>query len=142
MQAKLALSAVALTLFLASLPALAHHSFAAEFDSEKPVSLKGKFVKMEWINPHSWIYMDVTGPDGKVASWKCEALPPNGLYRGGWRKDSLKPGDEITVEGFLAKDGTSTMWTRTVTTADGRRMFAGNADPVPQKTPPTDQQKQ
>jgi hypothetical protein len=142
MKAKFALSAAAVTLFLASLPARAHHSFAAEFDSEKPVSMKGKFVRMEWINPHSWIYMDVTGADGKVVSWKCEALPPNGLYRGGWRKDSLKPGDEITIEGFLAKDGTSTMWTRTVTTADGRRMFAGNADSVPQKAPPTDQQKQ
>jgi hypothetical protein len=142
MKAKFALSAAALAVFLAALPARAHHSFAAEFDSEKPVSVKGKFVKMEWINPHSWIYMDVTGADGKVVSWKCEALPPNGLYRGGWRKDSLKPGDEITIEGFLAKDGTSTMWTRTVTTADGRRMFAGNADSVPQKTPPDDQKKQ
>jgi hypothetical protein len=143
MTAKFALSAAGLTLFLASLPALAHHSFAAEFDSEKPVAMKGKFVKMDWVNPHSWIYMDVTGPDGKVVSWKCEALPPNGLYRGGWRKDSLKPGDEITVEGFLAKDGTSTMWTRTVTTAEGRRMFAGNADSLPPPRPaPTDQPKQ
>jgi hypothetical protein len=142
MTAKLALSIATATLFLASLPAaLAHHSFAAEFDSEKPVAMKGKFVKMDWVNPHSWIYMEVTGPDGKVANWKCEALPPNGLYRGGWRRDSLKPGDEITVEGFLAKDGTSTMWTRTVTTADGRRMFAGNADSVPPRTPP-DQPKQ
>jgi hypothetical protein len=138
MTAKLALTAAGLTLFLASLPALAHHSFAAEFDSEKPVSMKGKFVKMEWINPHSWIYMDVTGPDGKVLSWKCEALPPNGLYRGGWRKDSLKPGDEITVEGFLAKDGTSTMWTRVVTTADGRRMFAGNNDSLPGRSDKTE----
>ena len=141
MKAKFALSAAGLVLFMASLPALAHHSFAAEFDAEKPVALKGKFVKMDWINPHSWIYMDVTGPDGKVVSWKCEALPPNGLYRGGWRRDSLKPGDEITVEGFLAKDGTSTMWTRIVTTADGRRMFAGNADAVPPRTTPPDDQK-
>jgi hypothetical protein len=97
---------------------------------------------MDWVNPHSWIYMDVTGPDGKGVTWKCEALPPNGLYRGGWRRDSLKPGDEIVVEGYLAKDGTATMWTRVVTTADGRRMFAGNNDAVPQRTPPTDQAKQ
>jgi len=129
-------------LFAAALPTWAHHSFAAEFDVTKPVKLQGTVTKMEWINPHSWIYMDVTGSDGKMVSWKCEALPPNGLYRGGWRKDSLKPGDEITVEGFLAKDGTSTMWTRTVTTADGRRMFAGNADSVPPRPAPTDQQKQ
>ena len=141
MKAKYALSTAAITLLLAWLPALAHHSFAAEFDAEKPVSMKGKFVKMDWINPHSWIYMDVTGPDGKVVSWKCEALPPNGLYRGGWRRDSLKPGDEITVDGFLAKDGTSTMWTRIVTTADGRRMFAGNADAVPSRSAPPDEQK-
>jgi hypothetical protein len=136
MKAMLAFSIACIGFVLASLPALAHHSFAAEFDSEKPVNIKGKFVKMEWINPHSWIHMEVTGPDGKVAVWKCEALPPNGLYRGGWRRDSLKPGDEITVEGYLAKDGTNTMWTRTVTTADGRRMFAGNADAVPPPSQP------
>jgi hypothetical protein len=136
MKATLALSIAGMGLLLTSLPALGHHSFAAEFDSEKPVTIKGKFTKMEWINPHSWIHMDVTGPDGKVVSWKCEALPPNGLYRGGWRRDSLKPGDEITVEGFLAKDGSSTMWTRTVTTADGRRMFAGNAENVPPPAQP------
>lgn len=143
MTAKLALSAAGVALLLASLPALAHHSFAAEFDAEKPVSMKGRFVKMDWINPHSWIYMEVTRGDGKVVSWKCEALPPNGLYRGGWRRDSLKPGDDITVDGFLAKDGSFTMWTRSVTTADGRRMFAGNAaDAVPPRSAPTDQPKQ
>jgi hypothetical protein len=131
MRAKLALPAAAIGLFLASLPALAHHSFAAEFDSEKPVTMKGKFVKMDWVNPHSWIYVDIADGDGKVVGWKCEALPPNGLYRGGWRRDSLKPGDDISIEGFLAKDGSNTMWTRAVTTADGRRMFAGNADSVP-----------
>lgn len=111
-----------------AVPAFGHHAFAAEYDSTKPVKMKGTFTKMEWINPHSWIYMDVQDADGKVVSWKCEALPPNALYRGGWRRDSLKPGAEIVVEGFLAKDGTPTMWTRVVTTAEGRRMFAGNAD--------------
>ena len=99
--------------------------------SAKPITLKGKFVKMDWVNPHSQIHIDVTDADGKVISWSCEALPPNGLYRQGWRKDSLKPGEEIEIEGFAAKDGTSSMWTRSVKTADGRRMFAGSADALP-----------
>jgi len=123
MKLKSTILGAALGVFLAALPALAHHSFAAEFDVNKPVTLKGKFVKMDWVNPHSQIHIDVTDADGKVTTWSCEALPPNGLYRQGWRKDSLKPGEEIEIEGFAAKDGTSSMWTRSVKTADGRRMF-------------------
>ena len=87
---------------------------AAEFDISKPVTLKGKFVKMDWVNPHSQIHIDVADADGKVTTWSCEALPPNSLYRQGWRKDSLKPGEEIEIEGFQAKDGTAAMWTRSV----------------------------
>jgi hypothetical protein len=128
MKAKFAMIAAGAGLILASLPALAHHSFAAEYDSTKPVTLKGKFTSMDWVNPHSWVHFEVTGADGKVAEWKAEALPPNGLYRQGWRKDSLKPGTEVTVQGFMAKDGSNTMWSQSVTTADGKRMFAGNAD--------------
>jgi hypothetical protein len=131
MKLKFAAVSAALALTLTALPALAHHSFAAEFDIAKPVTLKGKFVKMDWVNPHTQIHIDVTDADGKVTSWSCEALPPNGLYRSGWRKDSLKPGDEIEIEGYAAKDGTASMWTRSVKTADGRRMFAGNADALP-----------
>ena len=94
MKLKLTLTAVA-AMAAASLPVLAHHSFAAEYDSSKPVTIKGKFVKMDWVNPHSWIYVEVTGSDGKVAQWKAEALPPNGLYRQGWRRDSIKAGEDV-----------------------------------------------
>jgi hypothetical protein len=136
MRLKCAILSASVGLLLAALPVLAHHSFAAEFDVTKPITLKGKFVKMDWVNPHTQIHIDVTDADGKVVTWSCEALPPNGLYRQGWRKDSIKAGDEIEVEGFQAKDGTASMWTRSVKTADGRRMFAGSADALPPNAPP------
>jgi hypothetical protein len=119
--------AVAAGLLCAGIPLAAHHSFAAEYDGTKPITLKGKVNRMEWVNPHSWVYVDVTDASGKVTTWACETAPPNGLYRQGWRKDSLKAGDEVTIEGFLAKDGTPTMNARSVTMADGRRMFAGSS---------------
>src|SRR5437879_5313381 len=104
----------------------AHHSFAAEFDGNNPVTLKGKVTKVDWVNPHSWIYIDVAEADGKVVNWACETAPPNSLYRQGWRRDSLKQGDEVTIEGFLAKDRSPTVNARSVTLANGRRMFAGS----------------
>jgi hypothetical protein len=90
---------------LTARPALAHHAFAAEFDATAPVKLQGTVTKMEWINPHSWITMDVKGPDGKVVSWMIEGGAPNALLRRGFTKDSLPPGTEIVVEGFKAKSG-------------------------------------
>jgi hypothetical protein len=123
-------------LLLAALPVLAHHSFAAEFDVSKPITLKGKFVRMDWVNPHSHILLDVTDADGKVTTWSFEALPPNVLFRQGWRKDSLKAGEEIEVEGFQAKDGSANAWSRSVKTADGRRLFAGKPDALPPGAPP------
>ena len=123
-------------LLLAALPVLAHHSFAAEFDVGKPITLKGKFVRMDWVNPHSHILLDVTDADGKVVTWSFEALPPNVLFRQGWRKDSLKVGEDIEVEGFQAKDGSANAWSRSVKTADGRRLFAGRPDALPPGTPP------
>jgi len=103
----------------------AHHSFAAEYDGNKPVTIKGKVTKVDWVNPHSWVYVDVTDASGKVTNWSCETAPPNMLYRQGWRRDSLKEGDQVTVDGFASKDGTATMNARSVTMADGRKMFVG-----------------
>jgi len=99
---------------IGSVAAWGHHSFAAEYDGNKPVSL------------HSWLHIKVM-EDGKEVEWLCETAPPNGLYRQGWRKDSLKEGEQVTVEGFRAKDSSNTMTARSVITADGRRMFAGTA---------------
>src|SRR5580765_2961828 len=107
--------------------ASAHHSFAAEFDSQKPVTLKGSVVKWEMINPHGWITINAMGPDGKTAEWMVETSNPNGLMRLGWTKRSLKPGDEITIEGYLAKDGSHTANAARITLADGTKVFAGSA---------------
>jgi len=136
MKFRLAILSAGVAVFLAALPALAHHSFAAEFDVSKPITLKGKFVRMDWVNPHSHILLDVTDADGKVVTWSFEALPPNVLFRQGWRKDALKPGEEIEVEGFQAKDGSANAWTRSVKTAEGRRLFAGSPDALPPGAPP------
>jgi hypothetical protein len=116
---------VALAVLVGGGHAIGHHSFAAEFDAEKPVTLKGVVVKWEMINPHGWITIDVRGPGGKTTQWMVETSNPNGLMRLGWTKNSLKPGDEITVEGYLAKDGSNTANAARVTLADGRKVFAG-----------------
>lgn len=123
---KKAIFAAAVALIVYAVPsAFAHHSFAAEYDGSKPVTLKGKVTKFEWVNPHSWVYIDVTDDKGSTANWACETAPPNMLYRQGWRKDSLKEGDEVVIEGFMAKDGTHTMNARSVQTPDGKRYFTG-----------------
>jgi hypothetical protein len=109
----------------AALPVWAHHSFAAEFDVTKPVKLAGTVTKMEWINPHSWIHMDVKNPDGTVTDWMIEGGSPNSLLRRGFTKSSLPPGTEIVVEGYQAKDGANRANGRDLTFPDGRKLFIG-----------------
>ena len=108
-------------------PVVAHHAFAAEFDSTKPIKLKGTVAKMEWINPHTWLHLDVKRPDGKTERWMIEGGPPNALYRRGFTKNSLPIGSEILVEGFRAKDGSLRGNGRELTFADGRRLFVGSS---------------
>jgi len=113
---------------LSSVPAVrAHHAFAAEFDAKKPVKLKGKVTKMEWINPHAWIHMDAEMPDGKTVPWMVEAGTPNTLFRRGFTKDSLTPGTEILVDGYQAKDGSNRANGRDVTFPDGKKLFLGSS---------------
>jgi len=111
----------------AAVPVIAHHSFAAEFDAKKPVKLRGTVTKMEWINPHSWIHIDVKGADGKVEQWMVEGGAPNALLRRGWNKNSLLPGTEIYVEGFQAKDGALRANGRDITFPDGKKLFVGSS---------------
>jgi hypothetical protein len=115
-------------LLMAAAPAVAHHSFAAEYDRAKPINFKGKVTKIEWMNPHIYFYVDVTDANGKVTNYACEGGAPNGLYRNGWRKDSLKAGDMVTVDGWRAKDGSNTVNAGSVILPDGKKVFAGSAD--------------
>ena len=125
-RATLLLLAIA-ALALATSRTLAHHAFAAEFDSTKPIKLRGTVVKMEWINPHTWLHLDVKRADGKTERWMIEGGPPNALYRRGFTQKSLPVGAELLVEGFRAKDGSLKGNGRELTFSDGRRLFVGSS---------------
>ena len=125
------------TLLAVAAPAWARHAFAAEFDADKPVKFKGTVKKMEWINPHAWIRIDVKGEDGQSMEWMIEAAAPNALLRRGWTKQSLLPGTEILVEGFQAKDGANRANGSVITFADGKKLFVGSSAGDPGAAPGT-----
>lgn len=119
--------ATALVFLVPPEPAAAHHAFAAEFDATKPVRLRGKVTKVEWVNPHAWIHIEVTDDAGTVTPWMVECGPPGALVRRGWKKNSVAPGTEVLVEGYQAIDGAPRANGRDVTLPDGRRLFAGSS---------------
>ena len=120
-------SIAAVALLLAGAPALAHHSFSAEFDANKPVELKGTVVKVEWINPHTWIHIDVKQPDGSVQRWMIEGGTPNTLLRRGLTRESLPAGTEVVVDGYRAKNGSNRANGRDVQFPDGKKLFMGSS---------------
>ena len=124
----LAVIVAGLGLLLCSVPMLAHHSFAAEYDSSKPVTLTGTVTNVEWMNPHARFYIDVKDEKGEVSNWELELGSPNGLMRQGWTRNSLKEGDVVTVTGSKAKDGSNLANARAVTLANGKKVFAGSSE--------------
>src|SRR5579862_6473508 len=124
-----------LTLLAGAVPVMAHHSFAAEYDSNKTVMITGTVTKVEWMNPHARFYVDEKGADGKITNWNFELGAIPALLKRGWRKDSLKAGDQVSVEGFMAKDGSRSANARSVLLASGRRVFAGSSADASQVPP-------
>ncbi|HTQ56512.1 MAG TPA: DUF6152 family protein [Bryobacteraceae bacterium] len=127
MNMKLVAAVASAACFLSAAPAWAHHAFAAEFDAKRPVHLEGVVTKVELINPHAWIHVDVAGPNGKVTSWMVEAGSPNVLLRRGFTKTTIAPGTRVVVEGYQSKDGSMRANGRDITLPDGRKLFLGSS---------------
>ena len=126
MRKKLGVLVAGLGLLVPAIPALAHHSFAAEYDANKPITLNGVVTKLDWTNPHARFYVDIKDKSGKVTNWNLELASPNALRRLGWTRDFLKVGTEVTVDAVLAKDGSNMASAKSITLADGRKMVAGS----------------
>ena len=126
MKARLIVVLAGAVLLICSVPMLAHHSFSAEYDADKPIELKGVVTKVEWMNPHARFYVDVKDEKGQVTNWNMELASPNVLVRNGWKRTSLQVGDRVTVNGSMAKDGSTMANARDVVLPDGRKVFAGS----------------
>lgn len=126
MRMPLSIAVTCLLVLATGAPVAAHHSFAAEFDGSKPVTLKGTVSKMEWTNPHAWLHVDVKGPDGKVVSWMVEGGAPNALLRRGWNRNSVAAGTPVIVQGFRARDGSFRASGGDLTLPDGKKLFIGS----------------
>jgi hypothetical protein len=127
MRTKLAMALVLTGLFLGAVPAWAHHAFGAEFDIDKPIKLTGTLTKVEWINPHAWLHIDVKNPDGTVTDWMVEGGSPNTLLRHGFTRNTLEVGTVIIVSGFQAKDGTNKANGKDITFQDGKKLMMGSS---------------
>ena len=129
MSNKLYLAVAGAALLLAARPVAAHHAFAAEFDVTKPVKVHGTITKVDWVNPHSWIYVDVKDADGKVTNWHFELGAPNALFRLGWKKDAIPSGLEVDISGYRAKSGEPVGNARSLTLPNGKELFTGGSAP-------------